>query len=59
MQKQDGNAAQSLLLRTERQNLIYVLAQAELTEKEQTALKDRLAIVEDELVQVYPTDIPW
>ena len=42
MQKQDGNVAKSLLLRTERQNLIYVLAQAELTEKEQSALKDRL-----------------
>lgn len=57
MQKQYGNTAKSSLLRTERQNLIYVMAHTELTEEEQSALKDRLAIVENELLQEFTADL--
>lgn len=57
MQQQYGTTMKSLRLQAERENLHYVLANAELTEEEQSALKDRLTIVEDELIQEFTANV--
>jgi hypothetical protein len=38
--------------------LTYVLAHSELTEEERSLLKDRLATVEDEFLQMYTANLP-
>jgi hypothetical protein len=58
VQEQDGTTAKSVLLKTEPQNLTYVLAHSELTEEERSLLKDRLATVEDEFLQMYTANLP-
>jgi hypothetical protein len=47
-----------LRLETERGNLVYVLAHAELTEQERTEIRHRLAVVEDELLQMLTPNLP-
>ena len=49
----------SLRLETERENLDHVLSHAELTEQEQSQLKRRLAIVEDELLELFVAKLPY
>ena len=48
-----GTATKSSRLETERENLDYVLSNAELTEQEQGDVKHRLAVVEEELLQLF------
>jgi len=48
----------SLRLETERENLDYVLSNAELTEQEQGDVKHRLAVVEEELLQLFIAKLP-
>lgn len=57
MQQQYGTS-DSLRLVTERENLDFVLSYAELTEGEQSLVKRRLAVVEDELIQLWTSDLP-
>lgn len=58
MQEHYGTTVKSLRLETERENLDYVLSHAELTGEEQSALKDRLAVVENELLQMFTANLP-
>jgi hypothetical protein len=48
----------SLRLETERENLDYALSHAELTEREQSNVKRRLALVEDELLELFVGQLP-
>ncbi len=58
MQEWYGATVKSLRLETERENLDYVLSHAELTEQEQSQLKRRLAVVEDELLELFVAKLP-
>lgn len=58
MQEWFGATVKSLRLETERENLDYVLSHAELTEQEQSQLKRRLAVVEDELLELFVAKLP-
>ncbi len=58
MQEWCGATVKRLRLETERENLDYVPSHAELTEQEQSQLKRRLAIVEDELLELFVAKSP-
>ena len=57
MEQQYGTTMKSLRLENERENLDYVLAHAELTEEERSALRDRLTVVDNELLQDFTANL--
>ena len=47
-----------LRLETERENLDYVLSHADLTEQEEADVKQRLTVVQEELLQLFIAKLP-
>jgi hypothetical protein len=58
VEQQYGTTMKSLRLENERENLDYLLSHAELTEEERSALKNRLVIVKEELLNVFTATLP-
>lgn len=56
--QQQYETLDSLRLVTEHENLDFVLSHAELSEDEQSWVKRRLAVVEEELIQLLTSDFP-
>jgi hypothetical protein len=53
-----GTTTKSLRLETERENLDYVLSHADLTEQEEADVKQRLTVVQEELLQLFMAKLP-
>lgn len=58
MQLQYGQTPRDLRLETERENLLYVLSNTELTQEQESDVKRRLTFVENELLRTVSAHLP-